>query len=490
MTESLLAHTALGDLQGISNAGIVQFRAVPYAAPPVGDLRFAAPQAVSSWQGVRDATRHGPISPQLPSRLRNVTGDFVSPQSEDCLTLTISTPAIDKQARPVLVWLHGGAYTSGAGSLDWYDGTELARAGNMVVVGVNYRTGASGFLYYPEISNGQSGILDMIAALHWVQEHISAFGGDPKQVCVMGQSAGAHAIMYILALQETRHLFQRAILQSAPEGLAPLAEADARVIGEQWLDILQIERGQPAEIAARLRAEKPERILEATAQLARMNGRLGQFTPPFMPVFDALSTPEKFIAAAAAGARAAGVEVIIGTTREEAHAFLGDPTGQPPDPALIATRFSELGGNAETLEQYSRRRPGARMIELLSDLLTERVFRRPSQQLAEALAQSGLNTWVYQFDWAPAGSPFKACHCLELPFVFGTPGAWSNAPMLHGTDPAIFTDLSKALQSAWIGFIRSGDPSTYIPWPRYQSASKSILSFAPVIEAHGIVNSL
>jgi carboxylesterase type B len=220
---SVIAATDLGALAGEAGDGVVLFRNVPYAAPPTGERRFAAPHPASPWEGIRNATRHGPIAPQPPSRLRAAMGDFERPQSEDCLTLTIATPAADDGTRPVIVWLHGGAYMTGAGSLDWYEGGVLARDGDCVVVGVNYRLGALGFLHHPAIGVANCALLDMIAALGWVRDHIAAFGGDPGQVTVMGQSAGAHAIMCLLTMPDARGLFHRAILQSAPPAMTPLS---------------------------------------------------------------------------------------------------------------------------------------------------------------------------------------------------------------------------------------------------------------------------
>jgi para-nitrobenzyl esterase len=486
MTESLIARTALGDLQGIQNEGVVQFRGVPYAEPPVGELRFAPPQPVSAWMGLRDARQHGPIAQQLPSRLSSVFGNFVRPQSEDCLTLTISTPALDGRARPVIVWLHGGAFVSGAGSLEQYDGATLAREGDLVVVSVNYRLGALGFLYQPGISNGRLGTLDMIVALAWVRQHIGAFGGDPHQVSVMGQSAGAHTIMCMLAMPDARLLFQRAILQSAPAGMPPHSEKAALEYGNQLLKLLDIEMGNPTEIAARLKAESPTRIIEATGKLARLTARFGNFAPPLMPVIDDLAAPERFIEAAAEGAGAAHIDLIIGTTREEAHAFLCVPSSIPdPDPAQVASHFVALTGQEDAIEHYRNRRPGSKLVELLSDLITDYSFLFPSLRLAESASKAGAHTWVYQFDWAPPGSPLKACHCLELPFVFSNPQAWSDAPMLQGTDPATFAGLSTAIRKSWTSFVHTGDPAAQTSWPQYNADSRQTMRFAEVIGPAG-----
>src|ERR1700733_14636347 len=162
-----IAATSLGSLRGAWHDGIAAFRGVPYAVPPIGDRRFATAAPAEPWSGLRDATGHGPIAPQLPSRLRVAMGDYVRPQDEDCLTLTICTPAADARTRPVLVWLHGGAWISGAGSRDWYDGTNLARDGDIVFVGVNYRLGALGWLHRTGLVEAEAGMSDIVAALTW-----------------------------------------------------------------------------------------------------------------------------------------------------------------------------------------------------------------------------------------------------------------------------------------------------------------------------------
>ena len=210
---------------------VCRFSAIPFAQPPIGDLRFRPPQP-SEWRGVLDATRPGPIAPQLPSRLRAAMGDFDAPQSEDCLHLTVWTPEVDKRRRPVLVWLHGGAWQSGAGSLGWYSGAKLAARGDIVVVAPNYRLGALGWIAV-EGETANVGLLDQEAALDWVRTHIDAFGGDPEQVTVMGQSAGAMSIPCMLMREP---LFHRGIMQSASIGRGFRPAGNAHQISRILLD--------------------------------------------------------------------------------------------------------------------------------------------------------------------------------------------------------------------------------------------------------------
>ena len=468
------ATTGLGDLRGV--AAVSVFRGVPYATA----RRFGPPAPLSAWTGLRDATRHGPIPPQAPSRLRAAMGETDRRQDEDCLTLTIATPAADAAARPVIVFLHGGAYLSGAGSLDWYDGSVLARDGDVVVVGVNYRLGALGFLHLPGVAEGNMGLQDMVAALRWVRDHIAGFGGDPANVTVMGQSAGAHAIMCLLTMWDTQGLFHRAILQSPPPTLVPQSRAVARANAEALCAQLQVSADALAEVPV-------ADLITAQMQVARQMARFGDITPPFLPVFDAMTDTATFIRVAAAEAGKRGIDMIIGTTREEMHAFLaGDPAMNPPDPQAIADRFAALTGSADSIALYRRRRPGASPMDLLGDLLTDHIFLFPALALADAVVQAGAQVWMYQFDWAPPASRFKACHCLELPFVFGNLPAWADAPMLAGGDPVKMAALSAALRATWVEFADSGDPhAPGLLWPPYRPDGRQTMIFGNVIGVAG-----
>lgn len=482
--ESCIVQTSLGSLQGIRSNDVIQFRGVPYADAPEGEFRFSKARPVSAWTGIRDASSHGFIAPQPPSPLRQAIGESSEPpQGEDCLSLTISTPAIDLKKRPVVVWLHGGHYMTGAGSLDWYDGAELSKDGNIVTVGVNYRLGAFGFLHYPGVSDGKMGVFDILTALKWVQDHIAHFGGDPDQVTVMGQSAGAHAIMCLLAMGEARGLFRRAILQSAPANLAPLSEAKAFENGCRLLDILNVKQRDPQEIITQLKSISPTQILHASLKLAQEIERFGQLNLPFMPVIDSLSKADRFIEMAAKGAGEAGIDLVMGTNREEANVLLGNI--KTLDPALVNERFVAMTGTEETIERYRWRRPGSTTIDLVSDLLTDYTFLLPILRLAEAAHEAGSRTWIYQFDWAPLGNPFKACHGIELPFIFGNFESYKNVPILKGANPEVVADITAGMRRAWIGFIQSGNPGVSIPWPSYEPDQRQTMRYASIIGAVG-----
>ena len=212
------SHTKTGELRGAHENGVAVFRGVPYAAAPSANCALSRRSQCPPGRVYAMRLRDGPVAPQGRSRLAHVMGDFERPQSEDCLTLNIWTPAADRKKRPVLVWIHGGAFSSGAGSLPWYSGERFAANGDVVVVSINYRLGALGFLCLPGVSAGNLGLLDQVAALRFVRDNIAAFGGDPDNVTVVGQSAGAASIAILMTMPLARGLFRRAILQSTPFG--------------------------------------------------------------------------------------------------------------------------------------------------------------------------------------------------------------------------------------------------------------------------------
>ncbi len=475
-------HLSLGDLLGVREQGVVKFRAVPYAAPPVGPLRFAPPSPPVPWAGVRDMRQPGPIAPQPPSRLRLAMGDFEPRvQSEDCLTLAIATPAADATRRPVLVWLHGGAFLSGAGSLGWYDGGAMAAFGDVVVVGVNYRLGPLGFLHYPGLADGIMGLRDIVAALRFVQEHIAAFGGDPLNVTVMGQSAGGNAIMRLLTMDDTAGLFHRAIIQSGPVRIAPTsAEGTARA--RRLMELLEIDPDQ-TDAADRLRSAPVEKLIMLQMQVARELAQFARINPAFPPISDDFGDEASYADRVAAAAAARGIDVMLGTTREEMHAFfVADPAMAQPDPAAVAERFTTLAGSAAAIDRYRARRPGGDTRDLLADLVNDHFFLSPTLGVADRIAGTGRSVFMYRFDWASTVAPWRACHCIELPFLFGTLDAW-DAPMLEGIDKTEYAGLSATMMAAWTRFARHGDPSSPdVPWPAYDAQTRQILRIGPITE--------
>lgn len=471
MSSAPLARTSLGALRGVVSDGVCVFRGVPYAAAPVGDRRFAPPQPHPGWRGERDATGHGPVPPQPLSRLRAAMGDFKSEQSEDCLTLTISTPAADQGKRPVILWLHGGAFWTGAGSLDWYAGAPMARHGDVVVVGVNHRLGALGFMNLPGISPPNLGLHDQIAALAWVRQEISAFGGDPDNITVAGQSAGGFTILAMLSNARIRSLFRRAIIQSAPFGRTVRSLAAAQAIGEA------IQAGVGATTLEKWRSVPVETIVQTQLAVAKTLVGFCETTPPFIPVADRVLIGDNLMGTAAVGAL--DCDVMVGYTRDEMGAFFAqDEAVINADDAAVASVFARFfGADAPAaIDEYRQRALSSSARHVLGELLGDASFAAGAHDFAQRLDELGRPGWVYRFDWAAPNNPFGACHCIELPFMFDTLPAW-DAPMLKGGDPPQMQQLAAQMRDAWVAFARTGDPNhAGLPhWPRYQAQRQTML---------------
>lgn len=419
MAKTVEIVTRLGRLAGRQEGDVVAFRGVPYAGPTP---RFAPPAPLQPWHGTRDAGTDGPIPRQARSRLALVMGDFDRPQAEDCHSLTIWTPAADGRRRPVLFWIHGGGFSSGAGSLPWYDGAAIAAAGDIVVVTPNYRLGPFGWLLAPGLSPANLGLQDQAAALAWVTDHIADFGGDPAAITVGGQSAGGHSTL-LLAL--TTHV-RRAILQSAPLALAPLPEARAIELGKMFLELLD---GDPATLPAGA-------LLAAQGKLAAATARPNDPTPPFMPVAAGGLARDWPAAVAEIAGR---VDTLVGATAHEMAAF---------QPMTDENRAALLGAG-------------------------EALFNTPTRDYAATADAAGRAAFLYRFDWQSPQAGRGACHCLELPFLLGRAGAWDEAPMMAGAQPGDVAALTETMRRAWIGFVRDGDPG----WPAWRRETPAAMSF-------------
>jgi para-nitrobenzyl esterase len=487
--EELVIATKSGQLRGVRTDGVAVFRGVPYAAAPVGPLRFAPPQPVPAWQNVRDAMHDGPIAPQGRSRLAHVMGDFERPQSEDCLTLTLWTPAADSAKRPVLVWIHGGAFSSGAGSLPCYSGEQFADQDDIVTVSINYRLGALGFLYLPGISDGNLGLLDQIAALRFVRENIAAFGGDPNNITVVGQSAGAASIAILLTMPEAQGLFRRAIMQSTPFGRMSRTSEDAHRIGRRLIEVLGLAPKERDKVIALPAAN----FVAAQGEVARREKRFADAQALFGPVIDGKIYPRDARIALQAGA-GAHVDVMIGTTREEMAAFYCiDPEINAAPIEAVEKVFALIfkAGYRPYYDEFRVTRVAKTNAALLGDLMSDAMFRMGSLRMAEWRADQGRPVYLYQFDWqSPAG--FEACHCLEIPFVLDNFVQWPDAPMLKGADPEDTKGLVAAMHGAWAAFARTGKPDhPRLPaWPSYNRNDRMTMRFdvaiGPVSDLAGI----
>jgi para-nitrobenzyl esterase len=457
---------AQGELRGKADRGVFAFLGIPYAAAPFGSRRMLPPQPPPSWEGVRDATQYGPTCPRedYPEGYRQFFREVFIP-GEECLNLNVWTP--DPAASlPVLVWIHGGAFLNGSGSVAEYRGTAFARDG-VVCVTINYRLGAEGYLYTGADGGANCGVLDQVAALRWVQENIAALGGDPARVTVAGESAGAMSVTTLLAVPQARGLFARAITESGAAAHTIPAETGALVASR-----LAAALGVPPERAA-LAALPPAAVAAAAAALSQEVGSgadlatWGELTLsllPFCPVIDGEVLPQPPLDALRAGA-AADVPLLTGTNLDETRLFLG-ATGAIDliDDALLAGAAIGYGASPQTVAAYQAARPGAGPGDILAALVTDWFFRIPAIRVAEAHAQ----TWMYRFDWpttALAGR-LGSCHAAEIPFVFDTLDEPGVRGLLGDSAPQAAADT---VHGIWVRFVTAGDPG----WPRYDPVTRT-----------------
>ena len=476
--------TRLGTLRGVQRDKHQVFLGIPFSAPREGATRFAAPEPVAAWSGVREAREFAASCPQ-PWR-RGVTPE--GPQSEDCLYLNVYTPAADGARRPVMFWIHGGGFIAGGASDPLYDGGALCVRGNVVIVTINYRLGALGYLYLGTHGGAQpaaaanAGQLDQLAALRWVREHIAAFGGDPEQVTIFGESAGSAAVCALLATPDARGLFVRAIAQSGTANrFADPSAAGAHT--DAFLAKLDV-GPNPVE---RLRALPVETLLQAQ-QAFPMEA--------FWPIVDGRHLPERPIVAVRKGA-ARDIPLLIGTNRDE-HKFYVDPRRPPLADAALEEQLRQLLPAAsrerasELIACYRESRSSRDLPHSNNDVLdaaqTDSRFRIPATRVAAAQAEHQPNTYAYLFDWeSPAyRNTMGACHALELGFVFGRLGRVAGLERLTGSGAAA-ERLSAQMMDAWLAFARTGDPSCEAlgEWPRYEARQRQtmILGKASHVEA-------
>ncbi|MFE3186504.1 carboxylesterase/lipase family protein [Streptomyces violascens] len=500
---SPVVRLSAGRLRGAAggDGGVVAFKGVPYAAPPVGGLRWRPARPHPGWDGLRGATAYGPSAPQMFMEGGDpVLGGHGSPPfDEDCLTLNVWTPAVDDARRPVLVWIHGGGFVSGSGSLPIYSGETFARDGDMVVVSLNYRIGPLGYLSFG--AEGGSGgepanlwLTDQLAALRWVRDNVAHFGGDPDRITVAGQSGGAVSTAALAGHPEAQGLFQRVILQSPPFGLSLPTRDEYRQREDAFLEAAGVKS------VDELRELPWPRLIAATGGMFARTARWGYWPTPFLPVRDDVTLCRHPATTLLHGA-ATDIDVLIGWTRDEANfGFALDERYASATREQVVARLADTfgGSAAEVYGEYERNRAGTRPVGVLMDLVTDELFRAPGVQLAEARAESGHPVWAYEFDFpAPAqDGVFAAAHCLELPFVFDNLADWAHAPLAEGIDPVAERGLAEAMHRAWIAFIRTGDPNHagMARWKRYGTDSRTTMRFgsavAPVDDLAGRVRRL
>ncbi|CAM5300506.1 carboxylesterase/lipase family protein [Streptomyces aurantiogriseus] len=447
--------TAHGPVRGERRAdGSLRFLGIPYARPPVGELRFAAPVPPEPWTEPLDATTYGPTAQRRP-----VTEVTTVPEptvlGDGVLNLNVFTPDTAPEALlPVLVWIHGGGYVAGSAASPWYDGSAFNRDG-VVLVSVGYRLGIEGFLHLDDAPDNR-GVRDWIAALEWVRDNIAGFGGDPAKVTIAGQSAGGGAVQTLLAVPAARGLFRGAISASGilmrPDG-PDVARAAAR--------LLTARTGVPATADA-LRGLDADDLFDLRNRLLEP-GPDREGLPPMQtlaPFADGALIPEPAFTALTEGDAGADVPLLLGCTAHEFN-VLPDLPEVPPLPALLAF----LGLDPARTEDYEHLTPDA----YFGQALTDATFRAPALAVADARAQLERPTWLYEFRWT---SPVNgaAFHCLDLPFAFDLLDA-EGVTAATGTTPP--QALAHAVHRAWVAFVRDQDPGK--EWPRYSADERTAM---------------
>jgi para-nitrobenzyl esterase len=385
-------------------------------------------------------------------------------QSDDCLNLNVWTPSVE-DSRPVLVWIHGGAFSLGAGSLSVYDGSRMAAATNTVVVTINYRLGALGFLVIDDPScTPNVGLLDQVAALEWVRDNISAFGGDPDNVTIFGESAGGGSVLSLLAMPSAVGLFQRAIVQSGATDLL-LHREKAQLVTEAFarsagLDTVDIDA---------LRSMLGAQIIDAQANAAmELFGTVG--TMPFHPVVDGVVLPQTWLEAASSGFNP--VPIIIGTNRDEMDLFkMFDPAAGALTADGLRSRLTAAGGNVDALIDAYRATNASEPPEAWRRANTDIAMWLPAIRIAEARSAHGP-TWMYRFDWEASSPDMGSPHGVDIPFPFTTIDTDEWATFV--TDPEQAMSLASLMQRSWADFATNGVPSLGSQdWPAYNTTERA-----------------
>jgi para-nitrobenzyl esterase len=483
MEKPSVVSTRNGKIEGQYQNGIHEFKGIPYAAPPVGKNRWLPPQPAANWNGIRPAKQYGPISPQS---VMNLSGPGIpnfahQPQSEDCLFLNVWTPGLDDNRRPVIFWIHGGAFIMGAGSESFMEGGNLAKRGDIVLVTINYRLGAAGFLNLKEISGGKipatgnEGMLDQIAALDWVIENISAFGGNPGNITISGFSAGGMSVGTLLAIPLARGKFQKAMNRSGAANIVGDLSG-ALNISKQFLGLLGL-KSQDIDGLYRLTTRQ---LLEAQQQLSNLLRQNENRATPFQPVVDGSVLPEYPMTALKKGV-ARDIPILAGNTLDELKSSMAmDPGLRNLDEAGLIARLGHLIPSelvSELIGVYhgalTHRGIQVTPLEILGSLNTDFMFRIPTLRLVEMQRDNGAAAYNYLFTYrSPAlGGALGASHGLDNPLLFGVPDA-----EFTGNNQAV-KNLSTRIMDSVAAFAYTGDPSCQSigRWPAYGSQRLTML---------------
>jgi para-nitrobenzyl esterase len=476
MADEVIAQTAQGRVRGVPDGQALRFLGIPYAESPVFAGRFAVPVPHGRWDGIRDALTYGATSPQPDRGITVIPEPIIDGDNE--LNLNVFTPDLGSAGLPVLVWIHGGGFFGGCNASPWYRGGPFARDG-VVLVSINYRLGAEGFLEVPG-APGNRAVRDWVRALEWVAENIAAFGGDPGRVTIAGQSAGGGACATLLGVPAARGLFRAVVCMSGGAALRQTADG-VRTVAARMAEHL----GIPVLNQATLEELPTETILAAqqavTAASPGMTGGgqegreaiigmlSGGLRLPWAPWTDGEVVTEAPVQAAGSPPLS-GVSVLAGATAHEFNMAWMGADWITAD--MVAEGLSKAGVAAPLAEAYLDRavqRPGA----AVGQAITDRTFRVPAQQLAAAKAQAGGAAYVYDFRWSAAEGPLPglAFHCLDVPFVFD---ALSEPGVREVAGPTPPESLAADMHRAWARFVTDGDPG----WQHYRAGPKPVMVFA------------
>ncbi len=477
MENDIIVETSHGKIRGYSRRGLIKFKGIPYAAPPVGELRFKPPAPVEPWEGLRDATQYSPVSIQPPSNLEDLFAEPLPQSESECLTLNIWTQNLKDEKRPVMFWIHGGGFITGNGAS--LDGARLVLRGDVVVVSINYRLGYLGFFFMPDMpdTTANAGLLDMVAALEWVRKNISKFGGNPNNVTIFGESAGGMAVSSLLAMPSAKGLFHRAIPHSGAANKFSYNPVFGIKVYENLIQKLGVEKG---DIEALRKSPAEDFIVpQVNATELREGGlRVG-------PVVDKNTLPEHPLEAISKGF-AKDIDVFIGSNLDENKLFLmwtpkafgltEEGLNKTVNTLMRFTKQKE-SKSMEIIDSYRELRKSPR--DIADAILTDYMFRIPSIRLAEEQSKYQKNIYMYLFTWKSPfdGGKYGAMHALELPFVFG---------LLGDRDIGIFPrrseetqKLSEQMMDAWLAFARTGNPNhENIPeLPPYDQEKRATILF-------------
>lgn len=482
----LRAETTEGPVHGSYSEGCLWFKGIPYASPPVGPLRFAPPEPPAKRTALLTARAFGHAAMQASTPASSDTelgralqavfpsNKDVESQSEDCLYLNIWTRQADRKKRPVMVWLHGGGFAYGSASWPMYDGGHLARDGDVVVVGINHRLNVFGYAHLPEVEgSGNAGMLDIVQALKWVKANIAAFGGDPENVTIFGESGGGAKVSYLMAMPGAKGLFHRAVVQSGPGVKAVPAE-----LSDALRKALYAELGLADGDVAGLRATAADRlVLAASAAEKKMPG-VGFDRAGFAPVVDGKVLPHQPWDPKAPEL-SADIPLMIGINKDEMTLFMASAPwfGRLDEAGLKGMASLIFKDRAETvLAALKTDFPNDTPTYLATHLTTYGRMFAGSVQIAERKAAQGRGkAYFYLLEWGTPVGPFRSAHTLEIPLVFDN--VETSRPFLGpGPEPQV---MARQMSAAWLAFARTGDPNTAVlpKWPAYEPGKRATMMF-------------